>query len=115
MDAIFGSLDAFLSSLEGVRFGGIEVTTLATWFAAGIVASFLLMGRRPIGRLGDMIVGVLGGLLGGWASETTGVKLSSLISGLDDGARTLVGEFLTAVAGAIVVLLILRVLLRRGG
>jgi hypothetical protein len=55
MEAIFSSVDDLLGSLEDVKFGGIAVITLATWFAAGIVASVLLMGRRPIGRLGDMI------------------------------------------------------------
>jgi uncharacterized membrane protein YeaQ/YmgE (transglycosylase-associated protein family) len=116
MEDALKSLEDIFRSLETVGFAGVDVLTLTTWFLAGLVASMLLMGRRPIGRLGDMVVGVVGGLLGGWVSETTGWRLSSLITGVrNDDLRDFVGEFLTAVAGAIVVLLILRILLRRSG
>ncbi len=115
MDAILNTLSETWASLEGMSFGGIELTTLLTWFAAGIVAGILLMGRRPVGFLGDMVIGVLGGLLGGWVTQATGFRLSELIGGMDDnpGLRDFIGNFLTAVVGAIVVLILLRLIIRK--
>lgn len=116
MENVFDQINSFLSSFEGVTFGGIEVVTLATWFAAGIVAGALFMARRPVGFLGDMVVGVLGGLLGGWVTQVTGFRLANLIDGMeDDHLRTFIGDFLTAVAGAIVVLILIRLVIPKKG
>lgn len=101
--------------LDGIQVAGIPATLLAIWFAAGLVAGVLLMGRRPIGFLGDLVVGVLGGFLGGWATTRFGFDLGRYIGGLDDKPELKANlvEFLTALIGAIVVLLILRILIRR--
>jgi uncharacterized membrane protein YeaQ/YmgE (transglycosylase-associated protein family) len=103
-----------MDSLTSIEFFGIPGVTLAVWFAAGLVAGALLMGRRPIGLLGDLIIGVIGGFLGGWVtSRFPEARLSNYIGGVDPAIANYVGEFLTAVVGAIVVLLILRLLIRR--
>lgn len=100
--------------LNGVELFGIPAMTLVIWFAAGLVAGMLLMGRRPIGLLGDLIVGVLGGFLGGWATSKMGIRLADYIGGIDsEEIKAYLGSFLTALIGAVVVLLILRVLIRR--
>ncbi|MGD2133193.1 MAG: hypothetical protein PVI23_10400 [Maricaulaceae bacterium] len=102
-----------MEALEGVEFFGIAATTWGIWFAAGLVAGALLMGRRPLGFLGDLIIGVAGGMLGGWATGKLGVRLANYIGGLDEPIRGYLGDFLTALAGAIIVLLVLRLLIRR--
>jgi uncharacterized membrane protein YeaQ/YmgE (transglycosylase-associated protein family) len=102
-----------MESLTSIEFFGIPGVTLAIWFAAGLVAGALLMGRRPVGLLGDLIIGVIGGFIGGWVTSRTGVRLSDYIGGVDPTIANYAGEFLTAVVGAAVVLLILRLLIRR--
>jgi uncharacterized membrane protein YeaQ/YmgE (transglycosylase-associated protein family) len=94
----------------------IPVVQLATWFAAGLAAGSLLGGRRPVGLFGDLIVGVLGGFLGGWAADKTGIRLSDLFEGvMSQRLAGVVGEFLTALVGALIVLVILRIAIRRPG
>jgi uncharacterized membrane protein YeaQ/YmgE (transglycosylase-associated protein family) len=102
-----------MDALNTIEFFGIPGVTLATWFAAGLVAGALLMGRRPVGLLGDLVIGVLGGFLGGWATQATGVRLADYIGGVDPTIASYIGDFLTAVIGAVVVLLVLRVVIRR--
>jgi len=100
--------------LNGVELFGIPAVTLIIWCSAGLVAGMLLMGRRPIGLLGDLIVGVLGGFLAGWVVSKTGFDLGQYISGIESAAlKGYLVAFLTALIGAVVVLIILRVLIRR--
>jgi uncharacterized membrane protein YeaQ/YmgE (transglycosylase-associated protein family) len=106
-------MESLLESFNTVEFFGIPGVTLAIWFAAGLVAGTLLMGRRPVGLLGDLIIGVIGGFLGGWATNRFNIRLADYIGGLDANLAAYLGEFLTAVIGAVVVLLILRILIRR--
>lgn len=102
-----------MESLSTIEFFGIPGVQLATWFAAGLVAGALLMGRRPVGLLGDLVIGVLGGLIGGWATRRFGLDLSQYIGGVDANLARYIGDFLTAVIGAIVVLLVIRIVIRR--
>jgi uncharacterized membrane protein YeaQ/YmgE (transglycosylase-associated protein family) len=102
-----------MESLTTIDFFGIQGTTLAIWFAAGLVAGALLLGRRPIGLLGDLVIGVIGGFLGGWVTQRTGIRLANYIGGVDPAIANYIGDFLTAVIGAIIVLLIIRLFIRR--
>lgn len=102
-----------LEALRDVAFFGVPGVTIALWFAAGAAAGTLLMGKRPFGLLGDLVIGVLGGFLGGWATAKTGLRLERYISGIDDGLASTLAEFLTALIGAIVVLVIIRLVVRR--
>ncbi len=102
-----------MDTLNTIEFFGIPGVTLATWFAAGLVAGALLMGRRPVGLLGDLVIGVLGGFLGGWVTQRFDIRLSNYIGGVDPNIANYIGDFLTAVIGAIVVLLVLRLVIRR--
>lgn len=102
-----------MESLSTIEFFGIPGVTLATWFAAGLVAGALLLGRRPVGLLGDLVIGVLGGFLGGWVTQRFNIRLADYIGGVDPTIANYIGDFLTAVIGAVVVLLIIRVIIRR--
>jgi uncharacterized membrane protein YeaQ/YmgE (transglycosylase-associated protein family) len=68
---------------------------------AGAIAGWFVPGRERNGCLGTMLIGVAGGLLGGWIwTELLG----------QDQAGGFLGALLVAVLGSAVVLLILRVL-----
>ncbi|HEY1389062.1 MAG TPA: GlsB/YeaQ/YmgE family stress response membrane protein [Ktedonobacterales bacterium] len=65
---------------------------------AGAIADQLVQGNR-LGCLGNVIVGILGGLLGGFLLGLIGIDVNNII-----------WMFLTALGGAIVLLLIVHLL-----
>ena len=81
--------------------------TILSWIVVGLIAGFLagvVVKGGGFGLIGDIIVGVLGGLLGGWISTTflhigdmTGINL---------------GSILIAFIGAVILLLIVRLIKR---
>ncbi|MFO1095348.1 MAG: GlsB/YeaQ/YmgE family stress response membrane protein [Planctomycetaceae bacterium] len=77
------------------------------WFILiGIAAGWLagqIMKGGGFGLVGDLVVGVIGALLGGWLFGLAGI-----------GAGGLLGQLVVATVGAIVLLLLLR-LIKRGG
>jgi uncharacterized membrane protein YeaQ/YmgE (transglycosylase-associated protein family) len=71
----------------------------------GIIAGFLagkIMTGRGFGLVGDLIVGLVGALLGGWLFGVMGFSTG-------DGT---IGSLITATVGAIVLLGLLRLILR---
>jgi uncharacterized membrane protein YeaQ/YmgE (transglycosylase-associated protein family) len=75
------------------------------WFlliglAAGWLAS-VIMGSGGYGILGDILVGVIGAILGGYIFRLLGI-----------GAYGLLGTLITATVGAIVLIALLRVIKR---
>jgi uncharacterized membrane protein YeaQ/YmgE (transglycosylase-associated protein family) len=82
--------------------------TILSWIVVGLIAGFLagvVVKGGGFGLIGDIIVGLVGGFLGGWISvnllhigNMTGINL---------------GSILIAFIGAVVLLLILRMV--RGG
>ncbi|ASG88629.1 GlsB/YeaQ/YmgE family stress response membrane protein [Salmonella enterica subsp. salamae] len=72
---------------------------------AGVIAKLLMPGRDGGGFILTCILGIVGAVVGGWLATMFGIGGS--ISGFN------LHSFLVAVVGAIVVLLIFR-LLRRG-
>ncbi|EPD4308761.1 GlsB/YeaQ/YmgE family stress response membrane protein [Salmonella enterica] len=72
---------------------------------AGVIAKLLMPGRDGGGFILTCILGIVGAVVGGWLATMFGIGGS--ISGFN------LHSFLVAVAGAIVVLVIFR-LLRRG-
>jgi len=81
---------------------------ILSWIVVGLIAGFLagvVVKGSGFGLIGDIIVGVLGGLLGGWIA-TTFLHLGDM-SGIN------LGSILIAFGGAVILLLILR-LIRRG-
>ena len=79
---------------------------LLTWLIVGLVAGVLasLVAGGGFGILGDIVVGIVGAFLGGWLFATLGIH--SPLAGLP-------GTILVAFVGAVVLLLLLR-LVRRG-
>lgn len=72
----------------------------------GLVAGFLathVMSGRGYGLIGDIVVGVLGALIGSFVLARVGI-----------GASSLLGEILIAFIGAVILLFVLR-LVSRGG
>jgi len=86
--------------------------TLLTWLIVGLVAGLLaslVMGGTGLGLIGDIVIGILGAFVGGWLFRTLGV--AAPFGGLG-------GTIFVAFVGAVVLLLIIRVIRRgsrRGG
>jgi uncharacterized membrane protein YeaQ/YmgE (transglycosylase-associated protein family) len=78
------------------------------WFIIiGIVAGFLagqIMKGGGFGLIGDLIVGVVGALLGGWIFSLLKISMG--------GLPPLVGELIVATVGAIILIVILRLIKR---
>lgn len=74
------------------------VVWIAVGGIAGALADQLVQGNR-LGILGNIVIGILGGIAGGLVLERLGF-----------GAEGLVASFLTAFAGAVALLLIVRIL-----
>ncbi|HSU83953.1 MAG TPA: GlsB/YeaQ/YmgE family stress response membrane protein [Thermoanaerobaculia bacterium] len=83
----------------------MSLTFILTWIiiglVAGVLASFVVGGGY--GLLGDIIVGIVGAFLGGWISSKMGWHTP--FSGL-------AGTIFVAFIGAVVLLLILRLIRR---
>lgn len=65
----------------------------------GAVARWIVPGEGPGGVIGDLIVGIVGALLGGWIWSLFG---HAGVTGFN------VGSFITAIVGAVVLLFIVR-------
>ena len=79
---------------------------ILSWIIVGLIAGFLagqVMKGRGYGVIGDIIVGVLGGLLGGWIG-TTLLHINADVTGIN------LTSILVAFAGAVILLVLLRVL-----
>jgi uncharacterized membrane protein YeaQ/YmgE (transglycosylase-associated protein family) len=79
---------------------------ILTWIVVGLIAGFLagqVMRGGGYGLIGDIIVGVLGGLLGGWVG-TTLLHIDAGVTGIN------LESILVAFAGAILLILILRMI-----
>ena len=69
----------------------------------GAIAKYIVPGEGPGGLIGDIIVGILGALLGGWLFNSV----------LHWGAGSWIAGFIEAIIGAVILLYILRVLTAR--
>jgi uncharacterized membrane protein YeaQ/YmgE (transglycosylase-associated protein family) len=81
---------------------------IISWLVVGVIAGWLagmVMKGGGFGLLGDIIVGVVGGLLGGWIA-TSFLHIGGL-TGIN------LGSILIAFAGAVILLLVLRLIRRR--
>ncbi|MCG8441939.1 MAG: hypothetical protein MI723_09025 [Caulobacterales bacterium] len=92
---------------------GIPVVTLGIWILAGMLAGTLFAGGGPVGFIGNVIFGVLGGLVGGWATSTLGINPASFITGVSPEVAAYGGSFITALFGALILLIVLRFIVPR--
>ncbi len=79
---------------------------ILSWIVVGLISGWLagmVMKGGGYGLLGDIIVGVVGGLLGGWIASSL-LHIGAGVSGIN------LESILVAFAGAVVLLVLLRLL-----
>ena len=79
---------------------------ILSWIVVGLIAGWLagmVMRGGGYGLIGDIVVGVVGGLLGGWIASTF-LHIGAGMSGIN------LESILVAFCGAVVLLVLLRVL-----
>ena len=75
--------------------------SLLMWVVIGGLAGWLsglLVKGRGYGCIGNVVVGVIGAVVGGWLFQVTGIE----------ALPGLIGSLFTAVAGAVALILVLR-------
>ena len=78
----------------------MDPVTLIIWLAIGAVAGSLaglIMKGGGFGLVGDIIVGIIGAVIGGWLFGVLGIAAGGLI-----------GAIITATVGAVLLLVIIR-------
>ena len=83
--------------------------SILSWLVVGLIAGFLasrVMRGGGYGLIGDIVVGVVGALIGGWLA-TTLLKMPNPVNGIN------IGTILVAFVGAVILLGILRLFRRR--
>jgi uncharacterized membrane protein YeaQ/YmgE (transglycosylase-associated protein family) len=83
---------------------------ILSWIIVGLIAGWLagmVMRGGGYGLIGDIIIGVVGGLLGGWIA-TSLLHIGADVNGIN------LESILVAFAGAVILLVLLR-LLNTGG
>jgi len=82
----------------------VNTQSLLLFLVIGLIAGWLasrIMRVGQFGLLGDLIVGVLGALIGGWLFGQLGISAGGIL-----------GSLVTALVGAIVLLYVLRLIRR---
>jgi uncharacterized membrane protein YeaQ/YmgE (transglycosylase-associated protein family) len=82
--------------------------TILSWLVVGLIAGFLaglVVKGGGFGLIGDIIVGVVGGLIGGW------ISVNLLHIGSMTGIN--LGSILIAFVGAVILLIVIRLIKRR--
>jgi uncharacterized membrane protein YeaQ/YmgE (transglycosylase-associated protein family) len=82
--------------------------SILAWIVLGLIAGFIgskLINKRGEGMLLDIVLGVVGAIVGGWLFSTFGM---SGVTGLN------LYSLVVAVVGAVVVLVVYHALFRRG-
>jgi uncharacterized membrane protein YeaQ/YmgE (transglycosylase-associated protein family) len=72
---------------------------------AGWLAGLVVKGRG-FGLVGDIIIGIVGALIGGWLLPRLGIRISAGINNVE------IGQFIEAFIGAVILLIILRLVRR---
>ena len=83
--------------------------SILSWIVVGLIAGWLagmVMKGGGYGLIGDIIVGVIGALLGGWIANNI-LHIGAGVSGIN------LESILVAFGGAVVLLLVLRLLAGR--
>jgi uncharacterized membrane protein YeaQ/YmgE (transglycosylase-associated protein family) len=84
--------------------------SILSWIIVGLIAGWLagiVVKGSGFGILGDIIVGIVGGLLGGWLGQEV-FHINAGVSGIN------LESILVAFAGAVVLIVILRLFSGRG-
>jgi uncharacterized membrane protein YeaQ/YmgE (transglycosylase-associated protein family) len=84
---------------------------LLSWIVVGAIAGWLagqVMKGRGFGLLGDILVGIVGGLIGGFLAQAL-FKVPDAVNGIN------LTSILVAFLGAVVLILVARMFQGRGG
>jgi uncharacterized membrane protein YeaQ/YmgE (transglycosylase-associated protein family) len=82
---------------------------ILSWIVVGLIAGFLagqVVKGGGFGLIGDIVIGVVGGLLGGWIASYF-FHMGDPMSGIN------LPSILIAFVGAVILLLVLRLIRRR--
>ena len=79
------------------------IVTIVTGLIIGVVAKLLMPGRDPGGIILTILLGIAGSFIGTWLADIAGISLG-------DGGW---GPFIAGVAGAMILLLIYRMVAGR--
>ncbi len=94
-----------------------DALNVGTWALAGLVLAVLFVGgKRPLGFIGDIIMGVIGGFLAGFLGQRIGFDFAEQIAtsgGLESSTAGYLSSFISGLLGALVLLILLRVFVRR--
>jgi uncharacterized membrane protein YeaQ/YmgE (transglycosylase-associated protein family) len=77
---------------------------LIYWLCVGVIAGFMagkIMKGSGFGLIGDLVVGIVGAFLGGWVFGLLGIGMGGII-----------GSILTALIGALLLLMLVRIIKR---
>ena len=86
----------------------MEQNTLGYWvsflFVGGVIGwvAGLIIKGRGFGILGDIVIGILGAMFGGWMARVIGISIDSSM-----------GAFLMAVIGAVVLVGLTRLIIKK--
>jgi len=83
----------------------LDLQTLVVWAIVGLIAGFLasrLTMGHGAGIVGDVIIGVLGAVLGGFLADFFGVHVVVV-------GQPIISQVIVAFVGAVILLMILRV------
>lgn len=78
----------------------MNITSIILFLIVGLAAGWLassIMRGGSLGLVGDLVVGVVGAMLGGWLFNLLGISIGGIF-----------GSLVTALVGAIVLLYLLR-------
>jgi uncharacterized membrane protein YeaQ/YmgE (transglycosylase-associated protein family) len=84
----------------------LDLGSILVWALIGLVAGFLasrVMTGHGMGLLGDIVVGVVGAIVGGFLARYLGVTTAAT-------SHSIVAEVIIAFLGAVILLAILRVI-----
>ncbi len=90
----------------------MSLQNLIGWIVIGLIAGFLasrLMGKGGYGVIGDIIIGLVGALVGGFLAS-----LLKLGGGLNPNDPISWGSLALAVAGAVILIFVLRAVSGKG-
>jgi uncharacterized membrane protein YeaQ/YmgE (transglycosylase-associated protein family) len=82
----------------------MDLQSIILFLVIGLVAGWLagrIMRGRGLGLVGDLVIGVIGALLGGWLFDFLGLSFGGIL-----------GSLVTALVGAIILLYLLRLVKR---
>jgi uncharacterized membrane protein YeaQ/YmgE (transglycosylase-associated protein family) len=106
---------------------GTDINTIGVWAGAGFLLGLIMIGRRPLGLVGDLLLGIIGGVAGGWAFNTFDDRVPAIdlgpyvlnaaaglgVTSLTEVGAAYIGAFFEALIGALVLLIIVRLFVRR--